>query len=243
MKLVGVTDPLGYSPLKDSIGNGPESLNLIYQDEQGTYYIKYVDVGGFPFLIEMLKKTRNPFRKRKELDCYLNQKSSIASEFPYQYGPIKNEWVYYSFTPETTIETLENYSAIKDFSCATVEEFSEDPAEDNRRAVLFPNKELYVGRREFLYQNAGHNLSIEGRSVPEIKAIIYWLVQNMFLEEAYSLIKSIKASGNSLREYQHPKYLFVSDGSKNFLDQELIDIKALQYVRKRTKPIQLRIFD
>ena len=58
MKLVGVTDPLGYNPLRDSVGNGPESLNLIYQDEEGTYYIKYVDVGGFPFLLEMLKKSK-----------------------------------------------------------------------------------------------------------------------------------------------------------------------------------------
>lgn len=138
---------------------------------------------------------------------------------------------------------LSSYATLKDFSTATIEELEDDTTEDFRRAVLFPNKELLVGSRKFIYQNASQNLSIEGKSVPEIKGIIRWLVHNMYLEEAKSLIESIKSSGNPLEEYKHSKTLIVQDGSDNFLDAELNDIKALQFVRERTKPMHLKIFD
>lgn len=243
MKLVGVSNPLGYNPIKDKLHYGPISLYTIYQDDKGTYYTKYIDVGGFPFLVQMCKELKDDTKRAMELDCYLNQKRSIGAEFPYKYRPIPNEWIYNPFPTEYAEEMLASYAALNEFENASVEAQSGNPTEDNRRAVIFPNKELYVGARGFIYQNAAHNLSVEGKSVEEIKGIIRWLVQNMFLEEAYSLIESIKASGKSLEEYKHPKNLIVSDGSDNFLDEKLNDIEALQFVRERTKPIHLRIFD
>ncbi len=245
MKLVGVFNSCGAR--KPYINPTAERVcfvtqEVVYQDSDGTRYLKYLDQGDLPLLLSVLERIKDPKEREEELEKFLN--GGVNEDTNIRYKTIKNEFFYARIPLEEDPRLIDCYSSFEDYPGNIVLERDDDIDLDhyNRAVVLFPEKKLIVGSHEFVYQNSLPSIQIEGRSFEEIKGIIRWLLQNMYLEEAYELIMRVKSSGANLEEYRHPDHLIVSDGSTNFLDSRLRQIEDLCFVRDNSKQLSLKIF-
>lgn len=245
MKLVGVFNPWGgCNPSENPTAQTTyfSSQEVVYQDSDGTHYVKHLDEGDLPLLLSVIERVKDTKQREEELAKYLNE--GVNEDTNLRYKPIKNEFFYTPMPFAAEPDLRKCYASFKDFPGNVILEKEDESDLDhyNRAVVLFPQKKLIVGSHEFVYQKCLPSIQIEGKSAEEIKGIINWLVQNMYLEEAYELINRIKSSRTSLEEYRHPDHLFVTDGSTNFLDSSLYQIEDLYFVRARTKNLNLKIF-
>lgn len=244
MKIVGVFNNLGFNPLEDQNFSWPLNLSVIYKAEDGQHYIKYLDSGGISTLISKFESMRDVADRDAELGRCLNGGKSITG-FHNLYQPIKNKYYYQRFVFEKGESIPGCYCRLTDFpkDKVIIEPDYRADLETVNDAVLFPNKELYIGSGEFIYQKASYNLSIDNKGVNEIKGIICWLIQSMYLDEALFIINKIKLSGINLDEYKHTKNLMVFDGSDNFLDEQANRIEAMNYIKEKTKALNLHFFN
>lgn len=101
---------------------------------------------------------------------------------------------------------------------------------------------MFIGKFQYIYEKIKPYLNIEGKTLQEIMATINWLIQNLYLEETFSIINDVKSNSTNLYECRHPKNLFITDGTTNFLDSSLNKIENLYFVKEHTKSLNLKIF-
>ncbi|MFA5696207.1 MAG: hypothetical protein WC917_01940 [Bacilli bacterium] len=258
LKIVGVFNPCGINPLEELIFSWPHALSVIYQSESGRYYIKYLDTRAIEKLISNFEKIKL-FSKGKELvekvltdaelKCFLNGKNSVISIINdcdlRPYSPIKNKYYYMPFDLDQKKSLRACYCDLKEFSNDKVfiEEKYRTDLKTFNNAVLFPNKDLYIGSGAFIYKKGNQHLSIENKSVEELIGIYLYLTEIMHLEEAYEIINKIKELGIDLTEYNKFLINYMYNDSGDILDQQLDHIKNLKNIKEKTKSLKLHYFD
>lgn len=242
MKIQGIFNPYAFHPLKDMPFQGPINLDVVYKDEEGRYYIKYLDTGSFPLLMARLEKLNDKSEKEYEIDKFLNCRMDLSKYF-LNYAPIKNVFFYKQICFDTQFQ--EFYCNLDDYprSNIIIEPIDKIEQNDFNQAVQLPNRDLYIGDFNYISEKVLPLLNIEGKSSKEIKLIINWLIQNMYLEEASKIITELKRTLPNLDEYTHPKNLLTFDGSTNFLELEQNQIENLLLVKEQTKSLNLKIFN
>ena len=240
MKIIGVFNPCGLNPLNDVV-LVPADFNVVYQDDNGKLFIKYLDSGDFSIITLKLEQLKSSAEKIKEIELYLTEGISQIG-YPTKYKPIRNEFMIYPFTLDGT--TKHAYSSLEEFPTGKImiDPNIQTSNEAFNQAVIFPNQELYIGQFKYIYEQAKPYLNING-NITKFMGLINWLINNMYLEEAYELIMQMKSSGANLKEFNHPRKLFVLDGSTNFLDYSLNRIADLNLIKENTKSLKLKIFD
>lgn len=243
MKIVGLFNDAGFNPLKDWDYSGLLDLRVVYQDEYGKTYVKYLDSGDIYLLLLKYERITDIKEREEELKCCLNSCKSKNS-FGHVYRPIKNKYYYHEIDIKNKRNSSDSYIDLSEFPKNTVrlEPNYCTSLNVHNTALLFPNKELYVGKRDYIYTEANQNFSIENKEVIEIEDIIGWLVENMFLDEATELIYKIKASNQNLDKYKFAKNVIAPNGVDNFLDSQLNRIESIKYVRDNTKILGLHYF-
>lgn len=241
MKLAGIFNPYGFNVLKEEITT-PINLYLIYQNNEGKYFIEFLDQGDLALLLSKLETIKNKYLRKKEIEKYLTKDKSMIG-CRYRYKSIKNKYYFEPFS--LTKDELESFTSLQEFPKESLhlENESYENTQNYKIATIFPKKGLYIGSREFIYQNNLDYLKIEEKTNTEIKKILIWLIENFYLEEAKEIINRIKLSKISLDEYTHPDNLVIFDGSKNFLEQQTNTIKAIEFVQEQTKHLKLKIFE
>lgn len=240
MKIVGVFNPYGYNIQKTKLSK-PLNLYLIYQNDNEKYLIRFLDEGDLAILLSKFEHLKDEYSREKELERYLTEGISTQG-YPHKYKPIKNKFYFEPFELRANKDLQTSYTSLQDFpeEKTLIEIGTEKNSQNYIIGTIFPKRELYIGSREFIYQNNPNNLIIEGKTIEEIKGIIEWLIDNSYLDEAKDIIYRIKTSNSSLEKYKHPKNFIVFDGSNNFLDQQLNRIEALEFVKSRTKHLHLK---
>jgi hypothetical protein len=241
MKIVGVFNRFGYNVLKDRDFESPwpTELSVIYQSDDEKYYIEFLYSGDILVLLTKFQHIKDNLNRELELQAFIKGKESITG-YP-NYGALVNKFAYEQIS---LANSLGSYSPLSDFKEGSVimETNYKTDLESYNRAVMYPNKKLYIGSREFIFENSTNELSIENKSAEEIEGIIYTLIQLNYLEEAKEIINKLKLTSTNLDEYKHPKYLMVFDGSNNFLDEQMNRIEAMNFVKEKTKSMGLYVF-
>ena len=236
MKIVGVSNPCGFNFLRKN-SFGPKDLNVVYQDEAGEYYMKFLDSGDLILLLNKLDYLESRLDLDEELRRFLNGLES-TTEYPKKYLPIMNEYFYAKIGD---YELKHGYVNLAD--CPQDKLFIEPDykteGENFNQAVYLPNNDLYIGQYHYIYENVVQKLTVDGKSILEIEAIIRWLISNMYLDEAYNLIEQAK-------EMEKREFIggdFVLNDIADFIEDCLEQIEKINFVKTRTRSINYKIFD
>lgn len=240
MKIEGISGIFNYAafnPLKND-SKGPQPLEVVYKNEIGKLYLQYLNSGDFPLLISRLNSMKDNKEKELEIEKYINEGKVEA--IGYRYRPIKNKFFYSGIKIDENF--ISSYASLKDYPQDKIEIDSFALTNPYNQAVQVENKKIFIGTFQYIFEKVKPYLNIKGKTSQEIMAIINWLIENLYLEEAFSIINNVKSNSTNLDEYRHPKNLFVTDGTTNFLDSSLNEIENLYFVKEHTKSLNLKIF-
>ncbi len=258
LKIVGVFNPCGVNPLEKLNFDWPMALCTIYQSENGKYYIKHLDTGSIEKLIlnfnkikvfaknnELVEKVLTDAEIRRFKNCKTSVMSLINGHNLRPYLPEKNKYYYDPFDLDQKESIRACYCDLNEFSQDKVfiEENYKTDLKSYNNAVLFPNKDLYIGSGAFIYEKAKKNLSVENKSAEELIGIYNYLIEIMYLEEAREIVKELKKQGIDSVKYKDFLNQYIYNDSSDVLDQELAHIANLMDIKEKTKSLKLRYFD
>lgn len=241
MKIEGISGIFNYAafnPLKND-SKGPQPLEVVYKDENGKLYLQYLNSGDFSLLISILNSMKDNKEKELEIEKYIN--GGKVEKINYRYRPIENKF-FYEGPIKVDENFLSSYVSLKDYPQDKIEIDPFALTNPYNQAVQVENKKVFIGTSQYIYEKVKPYLNIEGKTPQEIMATINWFIENLYLEEALSIINNVKSHSTNLDEYRHPKNLFVTDGTTNFLDSALNEIENLYFVKEHTKSLNLKIF-
>lgn len=238
MKMVGLLERVGFGGVSvlnnHNIYYDQRAILLapIYQNRDKLYF-QYLNCGDIYILLQNLQNINEVEKMDSEIKAFLCGGETHLNH-PLHYRKLENK-IYYDEVSPITIDPV-SYRLLSEFpqKNISIEKGYGFNSKSYIFAAIFPENNVFIGSRRFIYENNIDKFSIAGKNASEICGIISFLRELHYWDDVSWIIEKVEAL-----EKKPDDYTFF----EHFFNKEKHLIEKIRYVKEKTAHLNLLYFN